>query len=116
MTKREQFEELHDVLVFPGSDTGHQGVIHELEFLVSKPVPAPVHRLGGKQEKQNEDILSLILYPSFYPIIIFRILEVARMLLLVVRHGTNLFHSSQTPNEEKLSGKTSFWLFIEGKK
>lgn len=65
VAKGEQLEELRDVLVFPGSDTGHQGVIHELEFFVSEPIPAPVHRLGGKREKDNEDM------PSFVVLLIF---------------------------------------------
>lgn len=45
VAEREQFEELGDIFVFPGSDTGHQTVIHELELLVSVAVPFPVYRL-----------------------------------------------------------------------
>ena len=72
MAEREQFKELRDVLVFPGSDAGHQGVIHEREFCVSKRIPAPVHRLGGKRGKDREAVRYFIavLTPS--------ILEVAR--------------------------------------
>lgn len=41
----EQFEELHGIFILLGSDMGNQGMIYELELLISVAVPAPVHRL-----------------------------------------------------------------------
>lgn len=65
VAKRKQFEELHDIVVFLGTDTGHQGVIHECEFSVSKPIPAPVHWLRAKQEKVYWGISTFIVLLIF---------------------------------------------------
>lgn len=41
----EQFEELHGIFILLGSDMCNQGMIYELELLISIAVPAPVHQL-----------------------------------------------------------------------
>lgn len=55
----EQLEELGDVPVLAGADAGHQGVVQELELPVSKPVPAPVHRLGPEGRRKTPPLLLL---------------------------------------------------------
>lgn len=47
----EQFEELHGIFILLGSDMGNQGMIYELELLISVAVPAPVHWLTWNRKR-----------------------------------------------------------------